>query len=170
MLITVISIAGGGLAVFGLLIMRDPMRLSILGAGAAGYYQRMVLDTRHRRQLRMLGMVMSFFGLMILTAALQSRLKVRVLNNMSDGFLALLWLSFLAAFGFGLVDMVVRLTRGEGTRAVFDSWRIWKQGIELGPINVAPAITPKMRKEANLFTIFYVVLVAVPVAAAPFIR
>lgn len=170
MLIAVISIAALGFAAFGLLVMRDPMRLSILGPGAEGYYQRLVLDARQRRQLRMLGMVMSFFGLMILTAALQSRLKVRILANMSDGFLTLLWLSFLAAFGFGLLDMAVRLTRGEGTSAVFDSWRIRKQGIELGPITVEPAITPKMRREAALFTIIYVLLVTVTVAVAPFIR
>lgn len=50
-------LVGLPLAVFGFIVMRNPMRLALLSPlspGAEGYYQRMVLDTSMRNQLRVL--------------------------------------------------------------------------------------------------------------------
>jgi hypothetical protein len=48
-------LVGLSLAVFGFMVMRNPMRLALLSPGAGGYYQRMVLDTTMRNQLCVLG-------------------------------------------------------------------------------------------------------------------
>lgn len=43
-------------ATFGFLVMRNPMKLTLLAPWQEGYYQRMVLDTAMRIQLRILGL------------------------------------------------------------------------------------------------------------------
>ena len=53
--------------------------------GEDGYYQRQVLDKRlARNQMRMLGMIGSYFGLVILTAVLNGILRFRLLQSVSD--------------------------------------------------------------------------------------
>jgi hypothetical protein len=59
---------------FGFLVMRNPMRLALL-SWQKGYYQRMVLDTTMRNQLRVLGVLVCLFGTSILAASLGSALK-----------------------------------------------------------------------------------------------
>jgi hypothetical protein len=161
-----ILLVSSGIAAFGVLVMRNPMRLALLAPGAQGFYQRMVLDRVQRQQLRMLGMIMPFFGLVILTNILGGLLRIKVLHTVSDGMLALLWVSFIAAFGFGVIYSVVLLVRGRGKEVFLGSLRMWRQGIELGPIAVEPAITPRMHKEATVFTVIYCLLVALPFAIA----
>jgi hypothetical protein len=91
-------LVGLSLATFGFLVMRNPMRLALLSPWQEGYYQRMVLDTAMRIQLRVLGVVVSLFGASILTATLGSALKVRFLSAVSEGLWALMGLIFLVAW------------------------------------------------------------------------
>jgi hypothetical protein len=166
MLNALILLISSGIAAFGVLVMRNPMRLALLAPGAEGFYQRMVLDRVQRNQLRMVGMIMSFFGLMILTNILGGLVRINVLHAVSDGMLALLWVSFIAAFGFGVIYSIVMLVRGRGKEVFLGSFRMWRQGMELGPIAVEPAITPRMHTETRVFTVIYCLLVALPFAIA----
>ena len=162
-------VIGGGLAAIGFLAMRNPMLLARLAPGEEGYYQRQVLDRFARNQMRMLGMIGSYFGLVILTAGLKGILGFQVLQSISDGFLILLWLSFVAAFGFGLIYLVVQLIQG---RAIgFTEWfQMRKRQTELGPINVYPAVTPRMTKESKVFTVIYCLLIAANVLVSILVR
>jgi hypothetical protein len=123
----------GGLAVIGILVMRNPLLLARLAPGEKGYYQRMVLDRFQRIQMRVLGMIVSFFGLVILTAGLNGMLKLEVLQTISSGFLVLLWLSFIAAIGFGLIYFVVRLVGGRASELFTDWFEMRQRQVELGP-------------------------------------
>src|SRR3979411_2586568 len=91
------------LAIFGFLVMRNPMRLALLSPWQEGYYQRMVLDTTTRIQLRVLGVLVCLFGATILTASLGSALKASLLSAVSEGLLVLMGLIFFAAWGVGRV-------------------------------------------------------------------
>ena len=84
-----------------------------------GYYQRMVLDRRYRIQLRLVAMVISFFGWMILAAGLEGLLKFKLVQALSEASLGLLWLSFISAFVFGLVDAIVLGIRGRWAELMF---------------------------------------------------
>jgi hypothetical protein len=53
---------GLSVATFGFLVMRNPMKLTLLSPWQEGYYQRMVLDTTMCIQLRMLGVLVCLFG------------------------------------------------------------------------------------------------------------
>jgi hypothetical protein len=160
---------GGGVAIIGFAAMREPMRFSLFGAFSPqveGYYQRMVLDRRSRIQLRMLGMVVSFFGLMILTVGLDGLLRLQLVHVLSDAFLGLLWLSFSSVFIFGLVDAIILVIRGRGGELIFGWYRMWKQSIELGPVAAVPVFMPRMEKERKIFTTVYCVLVVSTLAVA----
>jgi hypothetical protein len=143
--------------------MRDPMRFVLFRTGnpqVVGYYQRMVLDRRHRVELRAVGMVFSFFGLMIFTAVLDGLLKVRFLHVLSDACLGLLSLSFLSVFIFGLIDAIVQGVRGRGGELMFGWYQTWKQSMELGPVAAFPIFEPRMDREKKVFTAVYSILVA----------
>lgn len=157
------AVIGAILAAFGFLVMRNPMRLAVLAPGARGYYQRMVLDTSSRNQLRILGVLVCTFGLCIATAASGSLVKSRALQSISDGFLVLLWLVFISAWVSGLVLLIVQLVRGRG----FGDWfQMLRTGTVLGEVNLYPPVTPKMRREAILFTIIFGALVCITIIAA----
>jgi hypothetical protein len=148
---------------FGFLVMRNPMRLALL-SWQKGYYQRMVLDTTMRNQLRVLGVLVCLFGTSILAASLGSVLRVSFLNAVSEGLWVLMGLIFFAAWGVGLILAIRQLMKGE----LFNWWRMWKVSAELGPIDVFPPLTPKMQREARFFTIALLSLALVSVAAALF--
>lgn len=150
---------GGGLAVIGFFAMRNPMLLARLAPGEEGYYQRQILDRFARNQMRMLGMIASYFGFVILTAGLKGILRFQVLQSISDGFLILLWLSFIATFGFGVIYFIVQLIRGRAIGFI-DWFHTRKRQIELGPINVHPAVTTRISKETKIFTLIYGLLIA----------
>jgi hypothetical protein len=159
----VFLLIGGGIAVFGFVAMRDPMRFALLGRlnpSSEGYYQRMVLDRRNRLQLRMVGMVTSFFGLMVLMGMLDGELKFKLVHSVSEGFLSLLWLTFISCFLFGLVDAIVQGIRGRGAELMFGWYEMWKQSMELGPVAAFPSFSPRMDKEKIVFTAIYFSLVA----------
>ena len=102
--------------------MRDPMRFTLFrtfNPQIVGYYQRMVLDRRYRIQLRIVGMLMSFFGLIVLTGVLDGFLKFKIVQAVSEAFLGLLWLSFITFFVFGLVDAIVLGIRAQGADSMF---------------------------------------------------
>lgn len=149
---------------FGFLVMRNPMRLSLLSPWHEGYYQRMVLDTTMRIQLRVLGVLVCLFGASIATASLGSALKANSLSTASEGLWVLMGLIFFAAWSVGLVLAIRQLFRGE----LFNWWRMYKASNELGPIDVFPANTPRMQKEAKLFTIALLTLAVVAAVAALF--
>ena len=71
-------------------------------------------------------------------------------------------LIFFVAFGFGLILAVVQLFKGQ----LFDWFRIWRVSAQLGPIEVFPSITPKMRREANLFTVIFLSLACLAATAS----
>lgn len=160
---------GCGAAVVGFAAMREPMRFALFGAFSPqveGYYQRMVLDRRNRIQLRMVGMVFSFFGLMILMVELDGLLRFQFVHVLSEAFLGLLWLSFISVFIFGLVDAIIQVIRGRGGELIFGWYRMWKQSIELGPVAACPVFMPRMDKERKVFTTLYCVLVVSTLAIA----
>ncbi len=71
----------------------------------------------------------------------------------------------LGIWGFGVIYAVVQLFRGG-----LEGWSGWlrrrRLGIELGPIAVYPPATPAMRREANVFTIGFFVIVVISVVGA----
>jgi hypothetical protein len=154
---------GAILATFGFLVMRNPMRLSVLAPGARGYNQRMVLDTSSRNQMRILGVLACTFGLCVGTSASGSLLKSRALQSISDGFLFLLWLVFISAFVAGLILQIVQLVRGRGFG---DSLQMWRTSAVLGEVNLYPPVTPKMRREAILFTVIFGALICITIIVA----
>jgi len=161
------TLIGAILATFGFLIMRNPMRLAVLAPGARGYYQRMVLDTSTRNQLRIVGVLACIFGLCIGTAASGAFLKYRPLQSISAGLLILLWVVFLSAWVAGLILGVIHLVQGRG----FSEWlQMWRKGAVLGEVNVYPPITPKMQREAILFTIILGALLCITIIAALVLR
>jgi hypothetical protein len=156
---------GLSVGTFGFLVMRNPMRLTLL-SWQKGYYQRMVLDTTMRNQLRVLGVLVCLFGTSIFTASLGSALKASSLAAVSEGLWVLMGLIFFAAWGVGLVLAIRQLIKGE----LFNWWRMWKVSSELGPIDVFSPVTPKMQKEARLFTIALLSLALISVVAALYHR
>src|ERR1039457_2256466 len=157
-------LVGLPIVTFGFLVMRNPMRLALLSPWQEGYYQRMVLDTTMRIQLRVLGVLVCLFGASILTALLGSALKASLLSAVSEGLWVLMGLIFFSAWGIGLILAIRQLFRGE----LFDWWRMLKVSTELGPIDVFPPVTPRMQKEAKLFTVALLSLAVVAAAVALF--
>jgi len=74
----------------------------------------------------------------------------------------LMGLIFYAAFGFGLILTIVQLFKGQ----LFDWFRVWKVSTQLGPIDVFPPITPKMQREANVFTAILFTLASLAATAS----
>jgi hypothetical protein len=162
----VILLIASGIAAMGFLAMRNPMLFVFLAPGAEGYYQRMVLDRLQRNQMRMLGMIFSFFGLAMLTGVLSGRLSSRILDAISDGMLVLLWISFTSAFMFGIIYSAVQIFRGRWKELFSRCFDIYKRGTELGPIDVSPTITPRRRRESIAFTVIYSFLIGVTLVVA----
>jgi hypothetical protein len=158
-------LVGLPLAVFGFIVMRNPMRLALLSLfapGAEGYYQRMILDTTMRNQLRVLGVLTCLFGSSILTASLAGMLRTRFLAAISEGLWVLMGLIFWIAFCSGLVIFIWQLFK----RRVPNWFAMWRAGVELGPIEMTPPVTPKMQREALVFTIALLTLAAIAAVAA----
>ena len=109
------------LAIFGFFIMRDPMRLALLSPWLEGYYQRMMLDTAIRNQLRVLGVLVCLFGAGILTDSLGAMLKANFLNAISKGLWVLMGLIFFAAWCLGLILAIRQLFKGQ----LLDWFRMW---------------------------------------------
>ena len=158
------SVLGLALAVFGFAAMRDPMRLNLnpLSPSSQGYYQRMVLDTSARNQLRVLGALICLFGSGIFTAVLASALKSHWLDAVSGGFWVLMGCIFFGAWGLGVILFVWQLFKGQ----TFDWFNMWKQAAPLGPIDVFPPMTPRMRREARIFTVAFLTLASVAALAS----
>jgi len=163
-----ILLIASAIAAMGFLVMRNPMRLAMLAPGAEGYYQRMVLDRYQRNQMRMLGMVLSFFGLMVFTGVLKGFLRSKSFDAVSTGMLVLLWLSFISVSG--LIYLIVQLIRGRWKELFFGWFRMYRRGMELGPIDVYPAITPRMRGESLWFTVIYFFLIGLTLTVALALR
>jgi hypothetical protein len=162
------SLIGLAVAVFGFAAMRNPMRLNLnpFSPSAKGYYQRMVLDTTMRIQLRVFGVLVCLFGSGIFTSFLGSALRVAWLNTVSQGLWVLMGSIFFAAWGLGLILAIRQLIKGE----LFNSWRMWRVSADLGPIDAFPPVTPKMQREARFFTIALLSLALISVVAALFHR
>ena len=75
-------------------------------------------------------------------------LKAHFLNAISEGLWVLMGCVFFAVWGFRLIVFVRQLFKKQLT----DWLQMWKLGIQLGPIDVFPPVTPKMQREAKLFT------------------
>ncbi|HKB98756.1 MAG TPA: hypothetical protein VKD23_08220 [Terriglobales bacterium] len=158
-------LVGLPLAVFGFIVMRNPMRLAFLSPlspGVEGYYQRMVLDTSMRNQLRVLGVLVCLFGSSILTASLGAMLKARFLAAISEELWVLMGLIFCVAWCSGLVIFIWQLFK----RQVPNWFAMWRAGVELGPIEMIPSVTPKMQREALFFTVSLLTLAAFAALAA----
>jgi hypothetical protein len=155
-------LVGLPLAVFGFIVMRNPMRLAVFSPGAEGYYQRMVLDTSMRNQLRVLGVLMCLFGSSILTASLGGMLKTHFLAAISEGLWVLTGLIFWIAWCSGLVIFIWQLFK----RRVPNWFAMWRASVELGPIEMTPPVTPKMQREALVFTIALLTLATIAAVAA----
>ena len=154
----VAAFIGLPIATFGFLAMRDPMWLSLLAPGEKGYYQRAFFDAYSRNAARALGMLICLFGAGITMQGLGSTFKTQALRSISNGLWSLMVLMFLALWCFGVAHAIWRAIRGKSI-----GWSEWfemrKRGIELGPIDLFPPITPKMQKEALACTVGFVILV-----------
>ena len=159
------AIVGLPIAIFGFLVMRNPMRLAIFAPGEEGYYQRAFLDAYSRNSARTFGLFISLFGGGIATAGLGAAFKARALQTMSNILLSLMGLTFLALWCFGVAFAIWRALHGKSL-----GWSDWfqmrKKGIELGPIDVFPPITSQMRTESLAFTLGFLVLVCVAAGSA----
>src|SRR5580700_6660596 len=158
-------LVGIALAVFGFLVLRNPMRLALLSPQSPvteGYYQRMVLDTTMRNQLRVLGVLVCLFGSGIFTASLGAVLKARFLAAISDGLWVLMGLIFCGAWMLGIILLIWQLFK----RRAPNWFEVWRAGVELGPIDMVPPVTPKMQRETRLFTMALLALVTIAAAAA----
>ena len=158
----VVVIIGAALGCFGFLVMRNPMRLALLAPGAEGYYQRIVLDRPQRISMRILGALMSLFGLLLSAAVTGASLKLSFLTGASNGLLVLLWVVFVGAWVFGIIATVVRLIQRKSLGWT-DWFEMWKRGLQLGPIAVYPAITPAMEQETRIFSIGFIFFVVIAV-------
>lgn len=147
------------IAAFGFLVMRNPMRLAWFAPTARGYYQRLVLDTCSRNQLRILGVLTCLFGLVVASGGAGGMFNSVLFDAASDAFLVLLWIVFAAACLGGLILGIVQLLTG-GT---FDWWRPWRTGAMHAEIAVFPPVTPKMKRESAYFTVAFCASVAVAV-------
>src|SRR5580658_10402797 len=107
------AIIGLALGVLGFMVMRDPMRLSVLSPGEQGYYQRLVFDRWPRISLRIVGVLGSLLGMVIFSAALGALLRVRALSVVSDGLLVEMGILFLGAWVAGVVLFTVKAFRGQ---------------------------------------------------------
>lgn len=143
------AVAGLLLTALGFLVMRNPMRLGLLAPGPEGYYQRLVLDTSSRNQVRVLGVLVCLFGASILTDSLGALFRARALNSISSGLWLLMGCLFCAAWGVGLVLAIRSVLKGEG----LDWFEKWKTGVGFGPIDAFPPITPKMQRETLFYTV-----------------
>ncbi len=158
------AIVGLALAAFGFAAMRNPMRFNLLpfSPSAEGYYQRMVLDTSTRNQLRVLGALICLFGSSIFTSSLGAALKIRSLNDVSEGLWLLMGCLFFGAWGAGLIVFVWQLLKGQS----FNWFQAWKSAAQFGPIDVSPPVTPKMRREAQVSTVALVILACLAALAS----
>lgn len=156
------TVIGAVLATLGFVAMRNPMWFATLAPRARGYYQRIVLDTSSRNGLRMLGVLVCLFGLVIGTAGWGGLAKNSVLQSISNGLLALLWVVFVACCAVGVILAIVQFARGKG----FDWFEVWRTSAQLGEINVYPPVTPKMQREAFLFSLVFCATVLVTIIAA----
>jgi len=158
-------LVGVSLAAFGFIVMRNPMRLallSFLSPGVEGYYQRLILDAMMRNQLRVLGAILRLFGSSILSAALGVMFKNHLLASISEGLWILMGLIFCVAWCLGVVLFIWQLFK----RNVPNWFAMWRAGVELGPIEMVPSVTPKMQKEAFIFTATFLTLAVVASVAA----
>ena len=154
---------GALLAAFGGLVRWNPMRLAVLAPGARGYYQRIVLETSSRNQLRILGALVCTLGLCIGTSASGELLRSHVLLSISDGFVVLLWVVFISAWVAGVILAIVHFAQGRG----FGDWfQTWRKSAVLGEVNIYPPVTPKMRREAILSTIIFGASLCITIIAA----
>jgi hypothetical protein len=153
------------IAIIGFCVMRNPMRLTIFAPGEVGYYQRAFFDAYSRNSARAFGMLISLFGGGIATAGLGGAFKSRVLQTTSNILFSLMGLRFLALWCFGVAYAIWRALRGKSL-----GWSEWfeirKKGIELGPIDVFPPITARMRTESWAFTLGFLVLLCIAAVSA----
>jgi hypothetical protein len=148
-----------GIAAAGFLAMQNPMLFALLAPGEEGYYQRMLLDPFQRFQMRMLGMIFSFFGLTPLADALSHLFRYRILDAASKGMLGLLGFSFIACIAIGMIFLVIEGIRGRGWELVFGWFARRKRDSALGPIVPSPFPRRRMRAESAAFTFVYCLLV-----------
>jgi hypothetical protein len=158
-------LVGLPIAAFGFRVMRDPMRLSLLAPREEGYYQRLFFDASSRNSARGLGALLCLFGISIVMEGLGHALGVPYLHAAATGIWILMALTFAVFFCLSMGLSVWRLARGKGFGR--SDWFLMRQkGIELGPIDVFPQITPRMDKEARLFTVGLINLVCIAAGAA----
>lgn len=161
----VAALIGLSVAVFGFLVIWNPMRLSILAPGEEGYYQRALFDPSSRNIARAFGALICLFGGGITTEGLGSTFRKGYLQAASHGLWTLMGLMFLALWCLGIGLAIRNAIRGKPS-GWSDWFRMRRAGIELGPLNVLPSTTPQMRRERLLFTIGFAILVFVAVSVA----
>jgi hypothetical protein len=158
-------IIGVLVAVFGFLVMRNPLRLSIFAPGEEGYYQRSFFNTSSRNAARAFGMLICLFGVGIAMEGLSSNLKTRYLEAASNVLWAIIWLTFVGLWCIGVGFAIWNGIKGRASG--WSNWfRMRKAGIELGPISVVPSVTPQMQRERLLFTVGLLILVSISLTVA----
>jgi hypothetical protein len=136
------------LTAFGFIVMRNPIRMAVLSPGMKGYYQRLMLDTSMRNQIRVVGLVFCLLGASVFTFVLSWITKAEFLRTIGQGLWVLLNCVFWVAFCFGLVLTIRQFIHGQ----LLDWLRMWRKGTELAAVESFTP-TPAMRKEAAFFTL-----------------
>jgi len=131
---------GSALTAFGFLAMRDPARVAARVPGAEDYYLRMLVYRDQRIQTRAVAMFLSFVGLAFFKLSLRRLLRLSFVGAVAKALSALLLISFIAAFGYGLIYLV---------RQMF---------IDGGGLPTDHAPMTQMKKERTVFTASYLTL------------
>jgi len=155
-------VIGLAVGVCGFVVMQDPMKLSMLAPGEAGYYQRLVLDRWSRISQRLFGLLICLFGSVILSAAAGSLPGLSLLKTLSNGLMVEMGMLFAGLWVFGVVLFIVQAIRGHA----LDWLKLRQKGIELGPIAVYPPVTAAMSRESRIVTMSFFILLAVALLAA----
>lgn len=108
-----------------------------------------------------MGALICSFGLTAGTGILSAITMSALLDSISNGFLVLLATIFCCVFLYGIVTWIL----GKG-QSMDDWFQQWRTSAMLGEIEMYPATTPKMAREARIFTIAFVLVVLLTVLLA----
>jgi hypothetical protein len=157
---------GLSIGIGGFMLMRNPMTLSRLPYAPKGYYQHLILDAVQRNQLRALGGAISLFGITLAITASQFFAKSRVVEALFKTFYVLLSLVIMGGFVGGVLLVIFDLIRGRFLRRFLDSWKLLLHAPRLEALPVKPEVTPRMQKEAKIFTIAFCGMVCLGILTA----
>ncbi len=137
---------GLAIAVSGFLVMRNPMRLSMLAPREEGYYQRAFFDASPRNSARAFGMMICLFGGAIATEGLASIFKTRYLQAAASGLWSLMGLTFVFLWCFGIAHAIWNATKGKPLDGL-SGFEREKRALNWGPSRFFPRLRLKCKRK-----------------------